>query len=92
MFKSLMKMITNKKFLIAIAIIAIIAGGCMYFKNQIMSMAQDVDVEIKDTEDKIAQAVMDLTPNAISEETEDLSQSPQPMPGIEQQENFAPIA
>ena len=92
MFKSLMKMITNKKFLIAITIIAIIVGGGMYFKNQIMSMAQDVDVEIKDTEDKIAQAVMDLTPNTISEETKDLSQSPQPMPGIEQQENFAPIA
>jgi len=92
MFKSLIKKITNKKFLITIAVIAIIAGGCMYYKNQIMSMAQDVDAEITKTEDKIARAVMDLTPNKVSEETKDLSQSPQPMPGIEQQENFAPIA
>lgn len=93
MFKGLMKMITNKKFLIAIALIAIIAGGCMYYKNKIVSMAQDIDAQPKtQTEKEIEKAVMDLTPNAVSEETKDLSEAPQPMPGIEQQENFAPIA
>jgi len=57
-----------------------------------MSMKQDVDVEQTSEEEQIAQAVMDLTPSVVSEETKDLSQAPQEMPGIDQQENFATIA
>ena len=91
MLKKLLKMLTSKKVLIVATLAAIACGAYFYYKNN-MSMKQDVDSEPTTEEEQIAKAVMDLSPEKISEETEDLSQSPQPVPAApDTVENFASI-
>lgn len=91
MLKKLLKMLTSKKLLIVLALVAICCGGYFCYKNY-MSMKQDVDSEPTTEEEQIAKAVMDLTPAIVSEETEDLSQSPQPVPAApDTTENFSMI-
>ncbi len=84
MLSKMMKIITNKKVLVVLAVLAVI-GGCFLFmkSKKALEIQSDVDEEIY-----IANMV-DANMKAMQNETKELSQSPQPMPSVE--ENLAMI-
>ena len=87
MLSTLVKMITNKKVLVVLALLAVAAGAFLYFKSQnAVAVQSDVDEEV-------AVATMvesNMRANlSVESETEELSQSPQAMPSID--ENLAMI-
>ncbi len=84
MLKKMMKMITNKKVLVVLAVLAVI-GGCFLFmkSKKALETQSDVDEEIY-----IANMV-DTNMRAMQDETKELSQAPQPMPSVE--DNLAMI-
>lgn len=103
MFKNIMKFITKKYVLIALAIIALSVGGFAFYKLKQRSPVQNIDEtveEIEATEDfspdieQIAQEITRaaITPAAVSADTADLGQVAQVMPTELDRDDFSPIA
>ena len=106
MIKNLLKMLTNKKVLVVLAIAAVAGGVFLYMKSQKAVTVQDVDQE-SSIEQQIVESVMTMTPESLEAETQDLSQAPMPMPAVPEstesstenfeivgaspQDNFAPL-
>ena len=99
LLEKLLKMITNQKVLVVLAIVAVCGGIFLYMKSRKAIVVQsDVDQEI-------TESAITITPETIEEETKDLGQSPMPMPAVEETtenfevvgissdvDNYAPIA
>ena len=82
MIKNLLKMLTSKKVLVVLAIIAVTGGAYLYWKSQKAVVVQsDVDQE-SSVEQEIVESVMSLTPETIELETQDLGQAPMPIPAV----------
>ena len=91
MLSKLVKMITNKKVLVVLALLAVATGAFLYFKSQKAVIAQS-DVDQESVEQEIAEAVIAMTPESVEQETQDLGQSVQPMPAApDSTENFAVV-
>ena len=78
----LIKMITNKKFLVVLAVLAVIGGGFLFMKSR--KMDTDIDVAVADMVESNMRANIN-----VESETKELSQAPQAMPSVE--ENLAMI-
>ena len=77
MFTKVMKMITNKKVLVVLAVLAVIGGGYIFMKSK--KAIENVD------EDVSSMIEMNMRANImVEEETRELSQAPQVMPTTEE--------
>ncbi len=103
MFKSITKIITNKYFLVVLAIIALSVGGYAFYTLKKKSPAQNIDEAVEEQitnaeaiDENIEQIAEEITraavtPASVQAQTEDLSQAPQVMPTELDREDFAPI-
>ena len=88
MFSKLLKMITNKKVLVVLAIAAVCGGVFLYMKSQKAIMVQS-DVDQESVEQEMPEAILAMTQETVEQETQDLGQAPMPMPAVaETTENF----
>ena len=81
MLSKLLKIITNKKVLVVLALLSVVGGVCLYMKSQkAVTVQSDVDQEAA-----VAGMVeSNMRANlSVESETEELSQAPQAMPSVE---------
>lgn len=82
--KKLLKMLTNKKVLVILAVAAVACGSYLYMQSRKAVVVQ-VDQESEES-------VIAMTPETVEEETRDLGQAAQVMPAApDTTENFAPL-
>ena len=82
MLKNLLKMLTSKKVLVVLAILAVIGGGFLFMKSKkALEIQSDVDEEVavSDMIESNMRATID-----VEDETKELSQAPQPMPEVDE--------
>lgn len=87
MLSKMMKMITNKKVLVVLALLAVAGGAFLYMKSRkALEDQSDVDEESAVADMIESNMRANLT---VESETEELSQAPQGMPSVE--DNLAMI-
>ena len=88
MLKKSLKMLTNKKVLVVLALLSVVVGVFLYMKSQKAIVAQS-DVDDESVEQQIMETVLAMTPESVEEETKDLGQAVQAMPSApDSTENF----
>ena len=87
MLSKLVKIITNKKVLVVLALLAVGGGAFLYFKSQ-KAVAVQSDVDEEEIVSNIVESNMRAN-ISVEEETSELSQAPQGMPSVE--DNLAMI-
>ena len=79
MFGEIIKILTNKKVLIILAVFAVFCGSYLFIQSQnAIHIQSDIDMEEVETEKNMRANI------EVEEETKELSQSPQPMPTPEE--------
>ena len=87
MLSKMMKIITSKKVLVVLAVLAVIGGGFLFMKSKrALEMQSDVDEELIVA--NMVESNMRANIN-VEDETKELSQAPQAMPSVE--DNLAMI-
>ena len=87
MLSKMMKIITNKKVLVVLAVLAVI-GGCFLFMKSKKALEMQSDVDEESIVANMVESNMRANIN-VEDETKELSQAPQAMPSVE--DNLAMI-